>query len=225
MKILSTLLLCFCSTGLFAQNGFFLQPEVSLGNGNVHWSSTAASPEYGRVQHNISSYEGTLEVGYKHRNFEFVTGVGYFRTGYWGKGINGVFPNWIGAITDGYPKLGDGIVYNSHIILPVKFGYQLLGRNRRFVVTPYLGAEFAYNLPRLFVGLGQEPLQDFSSYCYRYGVFGLAELNLRYKICNRVEFSGGLSSHYSLTPLVRDHQEFDYAMLANLGMRYNFGHK
>jgi len=56
-------------------------------------------------------------------------------------------------------------------------------------------------------------------------VFGLTQLTFEYKVNKRMDFTAGLSAHYSLTPLVRAHQEFDYAMLANFGLRYNFGHK
>ena len=237
MKILSTLMLCICSTGLFAQNGFFLQPEIGTGAGNSRLISRWPSPgNHGIAEYTIFSYQATLELGYRTRKWEFVTGLGYFRTGYDGPFTGGTIcetnvpgQGLIGSTRE-YPPLGSSVTYNPHIILPIKAGYQLL-LNKRLALTPYLGAEFAYNMPRVYKSFGQQSMQDFKSSCQQYGVFGLAQLNFEYKITNRIEFTTGLSFHYELTSLVREHdnmpgqKEFDYSMLANLGLRYNFKHK
>ncbi len=241
MKILSTLLLCLCSSALFAQNGFFLQPEIAAGAGNVHWTSDGIhwtsnlpSPKYLGFKHTLFSYQGTLDVGYKTGKWEFITGLGYFTTGY--SGSDAIFNftdkymyqgiGLIGATKD-YPELGEAKTYNRHIILPVKVGCQLVQLNDRWTFTPQLGAEFSYNMPRVFIAGGRktESEEHFKSTCYRYSVFGLTQLNFEYKACAHIAFIAGLSFHYSLTPLVRDHQEFDYATLVNFGMRYNFKHK
>jgi hypothetical protein len=56
-------------------------------------------------------------------------------------------------------------------------------------------------------------------------MFGLTQLNFECKATKRIEFTTGVSFHYDLTPLVNKGIEHDYALLANLGMRYNFKHK
>jgi len=154
MKSLFTLVLCLCSGSLFAQNGFFLQPVIGGGVGNVHWTNVQPLP-YNSHQSNIFSYQGTLEVGYRSRKWEFITGLGYFKTGYAGPDIFWTYsmPNTgcvIGS-EDYYPSLGTSITYNPHIILPVKVGYQLFHLSKRLTFVPYIGAEIAYNLPRVYV--------------------------------------------------------------------------
>ncbi len=233
MKFLSTTILCFCSTVLFAQNGFFLQPEIAGGVSNSHFTSAQPSPEYGSVQHNIFSFQVMLDVGYKTGKWEFTTGLGYFRTGYAGRSgepLTYSIYNTTGIIginTDDYLSLGTFTVYNTHIILPIKVGYQLFHLNERLTFAPYLGAEFAYNMPRIYMigGPKTELMEDFNSSCYQYGVFGLAELKIEYQASKRTEITGGVSDHYDLTPLIRGNQEYDHAILVNLGMRYNFTHK
>ena len=229
MKILSTLMLCLCGSSLFAQNGFFLQPQFGAGVANTHWTPGGDNPPSQEITHyTIFSFQGTLDVGYRTRKWEFITGLGYFRTGYDGP--------WAGipwddlsipgqgqvGSTKEYPPLGSTVTYNPHIILPVKVGYQLY-LNKKWVFVPYLGAEVAYGLDRVYKAFGKEPGHGFDT--RRFGVFGLAQLNFECKVTKRIEFTTGLSFHYDLTPLINNGIEHDYAMLANLGIRYNFKHR
>ena len=220
---------CFSCSGLFAQNGFFLQPEIAGGVGNAHFTSAEPLPASEGISHNIFSFEGTLGIGYRSKKWEFITGLGYFRTGFttsWpgmdfqlanGPGLIGSTPEYISGVSR---------VQNPHFILPLKVGYQLFHLNKKLTFTPYLGAEFAYNLPRTFVQYWHETesTQTFNTNCYQYGVFGLAELSLEYEASNRIELTGGLSYHYDFSPLIHGQQEYDYAILVNLGIRYNFRH-
>ena len=233
MKNSFILVLCLSSSALFAQNGFFLQPEIGGGIGNFQ----RVSSYYNDVHRNVSSLKGSLEVGYRGKRWEFITGLGYLRTGY-AAGYSGIY---YGSVPGSDPsRYGQEDIsfyssaYNRHIIAPVKVGYQLLCLNKRLTFAPHLGAEFSYNLPRVFKSDKQrmvESAEHFNYFCHRFGVFGLAELTLEYKVSKRIALTTGLSARYGFTPYLRDErrydmpQEHDYAALVNLGMRYNFVHE
>ena len=233
MKIFSTLIFCLCGSSLFAQNGFFLQPEIGGGVGNALWTPTDHPLVlYRKAHERILSLNAALEVGYRSEKWEFITGLSYLRTGYVKSRIPGTI--LMGSTHEEHSDdayLSASVNYNPHIILPVKVGYQLLRLSNKLTITPYIGAEVAYNLPRVFDKSVAEVNREFNYYCHRFSLFGLGQLNFEYNASKRISFITGLSAHYAFTPYLRKvqiyygPQEHDYATLVNLGMRYNFGHK
>ena len=81
MKKLIAVILSFVCTASFAQNGLFLQPEVGGGFGNADIAPSRNSYVTHYNTQNIFSYQGQMNIGYNAGKWQFITGVGYLRTG------------------------------------------------------------------------------------------------------------------------------------------------
>ena len=115
--------------------------------------------------------------------------------------------------------------YNPHIVVPVKIGYEVLRFSDKLSFTPFIGAEYAFNMPRTFVyptTTRTESKLAFEDVCNNNGIIGLLDLNFTYNISKHIDLTGGPSVNYMFTSMLNFKQENDYAMLFNLGIKYNF---
>jgi hypothetical protein len=230
MRKLLITFLCLYSTQSFAQNGFFLLPELGAGMSNTSWKPQASVASY-PGQNSIFSWQGQLDLGYKAGKWQFITGLGYLRTGVNMKNgdenefnnykfvpadINSVWPLVVPGVTD----------YNPHYIVPVKVGYEMHQFNNKLSFLPVIGAEFTNNLPRTFA-VGHNPKQaesqdDFTYNCNRKGITAMLQLNFEYIVNRHYDFTFGPSVHYMYTSELNFEDQHDYAFLMNLGLRWNF---
>jgi hypothetical protein len=239
MKHLFITILSFvCSSAAFSQDGFFLQPEIGVGMANTCWR--AFSPAGLPGQESVLSYQGQLDLGYRSGKWQFISGLGYLRTGVTLKqgsvfdftdGGGPVFFYDNSTFLPYLPPMGV-TVYNPHIILPIKVGYEICRFSNKLSLNPVAGAEFFYNMRRTIISKdnwlnqnGVESLESFQSSCNRFSVAGLLQLNMEYKFSKRIDLTGGPSVHYMFTSMLNFRSEYDYAVLLNLGFRWNFRHK
>jgi hypothetical protein len=230
MKKLFITLLSLCSVASFAQNGFFLQPEIGTGFSNTSWRPSSSVSSYDG-QKSVFSYQGQVDIGYKAGKWQFITGFGYLRTGVkLSQGTIADFNNYAlvffenASFTQLYAaEITD---YNPHYVIPVKIGYEVHRFSKKLSLTPLIGAEFTNNLPRTFVFTGsqkeKESKDDFTYNCNKYGVTGLVQLNFDYRINNRYDLSFGPSAHYMFTSELNFKDQHDYAVLMNLGLKWSF---
>lgn len=236
MKKLLFIILCCCSSYVFGQKGFYLLPEAGIGFTNARMPGS--SHFYGHTQlNNITSIQGQLGIGYKTGRWQFSSGIGFLRTGMQLTGSALLLRRDI-AITTTFPELLVPMViridkittYNPHITVPVKIGYEAYRFNNKLKVTPAIGAELAYNTRRTFTYAepnfkDRETQVSFNYNCNRLGVIGLVQVNLEYKLNNRCDLVAGPSFRYMFSSMLNYAQEHDYAVLMNVGIRYNFRHK
>lgn len=233
MKKLLFIVLCCCSSYVFGQKGFFLLPEAGIGFTNARMPGIAKI--YGVTQlSSITSMQGQLGIGYKTGRWQFTSGIGYLRTGMRVRGselvlrrdllIYATFPeNFIAP----WMVKADIKAYNPHITVPVKIGYEAYRFNNKLTVTPAIGAELAYNTRRTFTHampayIERETRNSFNYNCNRLGVIGLVQVNLEYKLNKRCDLVAGPSFRYMFSSMLNYTQEHDYAVLMNVGVRYNF---
>src|ERR1035437_544072 len=228
MKKLMITLLSFCSTLSFAQNGFFLQPEIGGGFSNTCWQPFKTTGYPGQTS--IFSYQGQVDIGYKAGIWQFITGIGYLRTGVnLQHGSLSDFNNYIWFIFDENLFVPYSLAitdYNPHYIIPVKIGYEVHRFSKRLSFTPLIGAELSENLPRTFV-FDHNPKQPeskdaFNYNCNKYGIIGLLQLNFEYRLNNRYDLTAGPSIHYMFTSELNFKDQHDYSVLMNLGVKWNF---
>jgi hypothetical protein len=229
MKNLFITLFCCWSTVAFAQNGFFLQPEIGAGMTNANWKPTSSVASY-PGQSPIFSWQGQLDLGYKAGKWRFITGLGYLRTGVNLKqGDLSYFYNYVFVqeINPLYTAFSHGITdYNPHYIVPVKIGYEVRRFSNRLSLTPLIGAELTRNLPRTFL-IGEKTKQhetpeDFINAGNKNGITALLQLNFEYKVNSHYDLTFGPSVHYMYTSELNFKDEHDYAFLMNLGLKWNF---
>jgi hypothetical protein len=223
------LILCLCSAASYAQNGFFLQPEIGAGFSNTIWK-----PGIYPQQVSIFSYRAGMDIGYKTGKWQFITGLAYLRTGV--KVLSGTiyyFENneYLLPIITPPENITD---YNPHILVPLKIGYEVLRFSDKLSLTALLGAEISYNIQRTFltqvtvmpgtypVNKDVESRQDFNRSGNNSGTMGLAQVNLEYKLNNRVSLTGGPSFQYMFSSMLNFRNEYDYALLMNIGLKWNF---
>jgi len=229
MKQLSIILICFCCITATAQNGFYLQPEVGAGLSNACWQ--AFSPAGNPGQSSVFSYQGQMDIGYKAGRWQFISGIGYLRTGVKSSYNYIVDPFFMQGIAVDYNN-GAFIKadYNPHIIVPVKIGYEVCRFSNRLSFTPIIGAQFGYNTPRSFVyqynsSKGQketESQQEFNMWCNPSAIIGLLQLNFEYRLNDRYDLTAGPSLHYMFTSEINFANEYDYSLLLNVGLKRHF---
>jgi len=188
-------------------------------------------------QKSVTSFQGQLDLGYRSGKWQFITGLGYLRTGVdLSRGSMVDLRHDMGVMTlsgDQYymPIMYNApgcTVYNPHIIMPVKVGYELVRFSNRLTLNPVIGAEVCYNIRRVFVesdlenGRQVETPSSFRENCNRISVAGLAQINAEYKMSKRFDLTAGPSVHYMLTSTLNFRGEYDYAVLFNAGLKWNF---
>jgi hypothetical protein len=232
MKTFLFTLFCLSTTASFAQNGFFLQAETGAGISNM--TMEPFSPLGYPDQSNVFGYQGQVDAGYKAGKWQFVSGIGYLRTGV--KMSPGLTEGFYGTFGEGTSTQVVKIVtdYNPHLLLPVKVGYEAIRFSNKLSFTPFVGAEFLYNMPRTFIvspiaGNSKIPetkhtesQQEFDGSCNRIGVAGLVQLSFEYRLNDRYDITAGPSVHYMLTSELNFGPEQDYSVLMNLGLKWNF---
>ena len=234
MKTFLFTLFCFCGTVSLAQNGFFLQPEIGAGVSNSTFEpfSPAGYPE----QLNVFGYQGQVDLGYRAGNWQFISGIGYLRTGVTiAQGSVGIFYGTAGEGTSIETLAPEKVTdFNPHLVVPVKIGYRAIRFSKKLSFTPFVGAEFLYNMPRTFVvgsvsnntkseeSKYKESQQEFDGVGNRFGVAGLVQLCFEYQLNDRYDITAGPSLHYMLTSELNFAPEQDYAVLMNVGLKWNF---
>ena len=235
MKNVFIAILCSCSTLSFAQNGFFLQPQVGGGFSNsvLYYPNM---PDVNWATRNVPSWQAQLNIGYKAGQWRFTSGIGYLRTGVKLKnGTPANFDQYAFILYDmlpfgPYPLTAFDITdYSPHVIVPVKVGYELCRFGNRLSLVPAIGAELSYNRPRTIL-LGdysemKETPESFKNNCNRFGAIGVVELNMEYKLGQRYRIVAGPSFQFMALSELNFAQQHDYAVLMNLGLQYHFRKK
>jgi len=230
MKKLIITILCFCGIASFAQNGFFLQPEIGGGISNTCWQPFTFKGLPG--QQSILSYQGQVDAGYNAGKWRFSTGVGYLLTGvHLQPGSIANFNNYVvipfAETNNLFIPYSEKITdYNPHIIIPLKVAYEVKQFNDRLSFVPQIGAEFAMNQRRTFVFSNsvkqEESASDFKSACNPHSIMGMVQLNFEYRLNSHYAITAGPSAHYMFTSELNFKDQQDYAVLMNLGLKWNF---
>jgi len=201
---------------------------------NAFWQPLPGTGMEG--QKSITSFQGQLDLGYRSGKWQFITGLGYLRTGV-NLSEGSLFNFRHDLVMPSHPEGGFYVpfidygctVYNPHIIMPVKVGYELARFSNRLTLNPIIGAEVSYNIRRVFLGPNLpnngrdvETPSSFQYNCNRVSVIGLVQINAEYKLSKRLDLTAGPSIHYMLTSELNYKGEYDYAVLFNAGLKWNF---
>lgn len=229
--ILSILAAGLLSTTADAQNGFYLTGGAGAGTTNVKQNYSYTDITGSTITRSSRySYNASLGIGYRYKNWRFQTGVQYLKTGY--ELNNLVFssdfdPTRIIAVPS-----GDYRITYDHIGVPVQVGYTI-APSKKLSLVPYLGLLPTYNLGARSVisASGTETVNKWTSAAFgsrynRISLWGTAALQLEYKVSNKVSITGGPSLQYMISNFEKNthpvpenqYQQRNYAISLNLGV-------
>lgn len=223
-KILLTAL-CLFSIASFAQNGYFLQPIVGVGTGNINYKG---SDNHMTSSNYALTFNTGIVAGYQAGSWRFNTGLVYLRTG-------ATQPI---TMTD---ALGNPIgTYNvhyrySHLVLPVMAG-RTFRKAKKLSFTSSVGVGFSYN-----IGTSEESdfenniiqmsSSRFNNEYHRFSCFGLLQAELDYRISSLLSISCAPAFEYMLTNMTKNadsyygYKEYHYTLLLNIGMKWQLPKK
>ena len=212
MKKTFLLVLCYSAITAFAQNGFFLQPEVGVGMSNIiqkHFS-------YAK-QHSIITFNPAIDIGYQFHNWRFQSGIEYLKTGYELDHATYManFGDWLN---------GKVVINYEHILVPVKLSYKIK-LNKKWSFYPSAGAYFSYNY-RFTMKAFDAPVLN-TSHFNRYSCFATAGLNIECQLTQRLALSISPVCDYMLSSIYKESEmKFNsYAVLLQGGIVWHFKKK
>lgn len=230
MKHLSALL---CSGLLtipaYAQNGFYLSPSVGAGMSSSSPSSYGTTSDGYSVLMDktpIPAYNMQIGIGYQYKNWRFQSGLQYFRSGFKIGGLS--FNTHFNPFDPAVLTNGSYNISISQIGIPLQVGY-VIPLSKKLCLVPYAGLLGALT----FAGnsrhdehkqITNRSLSGAELNGYgRFTVWGLAGLQLEYKLNNKVSVFGGPSLQYRLRTTGGNTDGNFYNLNFNLGMKFNLG--
>jgi hypothetical protein len=228
MKKTFVFIASFFSISCFAQDGFFLQPEVGTGTACIHSGPVSRYPgmwEYPGALSNIPAFNAGLSAGYKMHKIGLTAGVEYLTSGYSRDYIGGDLILVRGRETEVY----------THIAVPVTVSYKLAIGNRLFVL-PGVGVAYSYNISSTItnafdVGPFHETSRrkntgsDFTEMYDRSSVWGVAYLKVGYAFNDKLSIIAGPAGQYMLGSIWKgypaDYTQRNYTYTFNVGAIWN----
>lgn len=219
-KIVLLSFIALSGTIAFAQNGFYLAPEIGDG---VSSSYSQPFPNGNNPDGRVSSQQYQLKAGYSFHNWQLETGIGYLTTGVQRTGYEVFFFNsfYNGGVTSAYepPKYKYETI-NHHITLPLCLSYKI-NMGKKFSLSPRLGEELFYNTSTEIKNSGDIFRTPGNSY-YHYNTVSrtlLFSLEAGYKLNSKWSIIAGPSMQCMLTQMTVN-SGYDYAYLFNAGVKY-----
>lgn len=229
MKKVLFVALCACGFTSFAQDGFFLQPEIGIGAANAH----VRSPSYGYNTYNSSepksftTYTGQIGVGYQHNNWSINTGVGLLKSGYKWNYLGGDFVTTY--VTESH--------IDYHISVPLTVAYQV-NISKLFFITPAVGGAVSYNYAERYTyGEGvyrNQPQQvtsrllqgsELAKQDHTTSVWGILQVRAGYKLNDRLSIVAGPEGQFMTGSILKDNNNYqkNYAYTFNAGAIWHLG--
>jgi hypothetical protein len=234
MKNFILTILCLCSVASYAQNGFFLQPEIGIGisNANVVYPRDYINYPWGISWNaplkNIFTYNPQILIGYQFSHWSVVTGISFLKTGFI---EDSAVAGSGGASFFSYKETE----YFYHFIVPVSISYKF-SIGRRFFIVPGIGASFLYTYSSVektnnyysFSGstYTDHTLTDneFNNNYKHIGVVGTAQINFEYKLNERLNVVAGPEYQAMLSSMLTNtnNEQKNYAYTFNAGIAWHF---
>ena len=215
--------LCFSAGTAFAQNGFFLQPEIGAGYTNAHANIPEARyPQEYYTTKSYFTYNFQLGAGYHFNNWTISSGAGFLRSGYVGHYVSS-----IGVIQTDIKTTK----YGYQVIVPITIAYQF-NINKRFFITPGIGGAVSYNcsekeiIKSKYWDVAEHKSitgHSFDSMYHRISMWGIVQARVGYKINNRLNIIAGPEVQYMLTSILKDKNGYqrNYVYTFNAGIMWN----
>lgn len=210
---------CLLMSASYAQKGFYIAPYAGAGTGNI-FASYIIDDHNGhytsRHTSGILSNSFRAGIGYRYKNWYFESGIQYMTSGYEMEDL--VFVLTSDPVTGVTTIPGSERTRQMHIGIPLQTGYHIpLCRKLTLVpgvgiLTNYmLGASSETRIDNVTSkkNWAKESLDNYG----RFSVWGLASLQLEYKIDRRSSLIGGPGLQY------KPGNNNAYTLQLNLGIR------
>ncbi len=209
MKKLIITIACMSGIAAFAQDGFFLQPEMGAGNAIIKDGyPVGINPGYyaDRMSpvKNVFSYRANVLAGYKSGHWSMTTGISFLRTGYHEDNLELSTGGWYGYWNYKVTQ------YYYHLSVPFTAAYEIKA-GRRFSVSPAMGVAMSYNvsssqtmdLTNFQVTNPDEKHtltnSEFNKQYHRISGWGILKVQAEYRLSERVTIICGPEAQCMLT--------------------------
>jgi Outer membrane protein beta-barrel domain len=232
MKKIAFFLLLLCGSGSFAQNGFFIQPQLAFGNSNALSSKPTFLPAFpvagfgfyspSDKLRSLPCYDAGVSLGYHFdAHWEITAGLASARSGYVALFHAGDFAPIEVRIYE----------YMNHVMLPLAAGYRM-NLDRRFFITPAAGISVSYN----YGGTEKEYIKGdqfaasrkvaetaFSNTYHQVTAWATARVTAGYKVSSRLNVTAGPAVQYMLNSVLKstDNSQHNYSYAMAIGVQWS----
>ncbi len=187
-KLILTMLVTCISAVAIAKDGFYRAASVGIGRGsqNVQTPVQFWTDNYLTFEP-TSTWQASMDLGYRLHNWRFVAGVQYLADGYNADNLNG----W----TNTHYVLQARF---EHVNIPVRLGYSI-NLSKKLALVPHIGASVGYNFNVKQVDknggetkITRDTDADFERFGYhRISFLALGQLDVRYQVCDMMAITAG----------------------------------